>query len=105
MWRLSGFEVMKDLFKVRGIDVDVIGITRFIESGGFLHQAKIRGDEIREWLIENDHVEKYVILDDNTDFLPEQIPYFIRTDPRVGFTKECLEKALKILNDGAKVSW
>lgn len=60
-----------------------------------------RGTDIKLWLdlYKEDNTEiKYVILDDDTDMLEEQLPYFIHTDFRLGLTKEDAEKAIEILN-------
>lgn len=57
-----------------------------------------KGYEIKQWLEENDEEEcKYVIFDDVPDFLPEQEPNLIRTDPRVGITKKNAIEAIRIL--------
>jgi len=42
---------------------------------------------------------KYIIIDDDTDMLDEQLPFFINTDPEVGITDEDVKTAIKILND------
>lgn len=45
----------------------------------------VRGDEIKAWLTE--HGERpYVIVDDSTDMLDEQKPYFVNTTWEQGFT-------------------
>ena len=41
---------------------------------------------------------KYVIIDDDTDMLDEQLPYFINTDFMIGISDKDVEKAVKILN-------
>ncbi len=87
-WRRSGLQVMKDLWKVRGLEGEVVDITPSLNTP--------RGEEIAEWLRLND-VDKYVIIDDNSDMLPEQMSHFVKCENKWGFTKECLEKALKIL--------
>jgi len=42
---------------------------------------------------------KYVIIDDDTDMLEEQLPYFIHTDFLYGIRDIDVEKAIKILNE------
>ena len=54
-----------------------------------------RGDEIKDWLYQHS-VTEYVILDDDSDMLPEQLPYFVNTDGARGFTLQDLCKALHI---------
>lgn len=59
---------------------------------------KDRGYEIKDWLDRHPHVEKYVILDDSTDMLFEQLPFFVNTDHDTGLTVQDLAKASAILN-------
>lgn len=61
-----------------------------------------RGAEIKEWLDDwadnaGDHVDSYVILDDSSDMLPEQEPFFVNTDAIVGLTEEDVDRAAAIL--------
>lgn len=64
-----------------------------------------RGGEIAMWI--RDHldecgvaIERYVILDDDSDMLDEQKPFFVKTHFRNGgLTKELADKAIEILND------
>ena len=58
-----------------------------------------RGTEVKSWLKDKD-IESYVILDDDTDFLDEQVPYFVNTDGLIGLSESDTEKAIKILNNG-----
>lgn len=55
-----------------------------------------RGREIREWL-EKNTVDKYVILDDDSDMLEPQLPNFVKTDPLNGFLWDHYMKAQEIL--------
>ena len=43
---------------------------------------------------------KFVILDDDSDMLEEQLPFFIHINDEVGITDEDVKKAVKILNEG-----
>ena len=58
----------------------------------------IRGDEIQEWLDEHPEVEKYAIIDDDDDMLPEQEENFFQTDFQTGLTDEIAKKVIKHLN-------
>ena len=49
--------------------------------------VRCRGNVIAAWLKEHPDVEKYAILDDDADFLAEQIPNFFQTDPALGLTQ------------------
>lgn len=42
--------------------------------------------------------QRYVIMDDLKDVLPEQEDHFIRINPIVGITEEDAERAIEILN-------
>jgi hypothetical protein len=55
-----------------------------------------RGMEIQEWLVTNP-VDRYIIIDDSTDFLKEQKKYHIKTDPDEGFSFSNYQKSLKLL--------
>lgn len=58
--------------------------------------GRIRGDEIRNWLNENNKITRYVIIDDQEDFYPDQKSQLIQTNPHIGFShityNQCIEK-------------
>jgi hypothetical protein len=56
-----------------------------------------RGDEIAKWIKDNNFKGRYVILDDMSDMLDEQRPYFVRTDSWTGLSESDVEKAIEIL--------
>jgi hypothetical protein len=73
----------------------VIGITPNIFAKQFyIH----RGVEIWNWINEN-KVDKYVILDDDSDMLLEQASHFVHTKTVDGLTEQNVEEAIKILNN------
>ena len=41
--------------------------------------APRRGDEIAEWLSRHPEVDRFAIVDDDADMLPEQVPHFVQT--------------------------
>ena len=91
-WRLDGENRLNSLFKHFGLP-RIYDITPVFNN-------RVRGDEIKQWLSEHPNVDKYAILDDDTDMLPEQIPFFIKTNPyEDGLNEECKEKAIEILNN------
>lgn len=103
-WRLEGEERMKDMWHERALPGQLIGITgqslhaNFPMSAGEKAGAA-KGEEIRSWL--KGHVPQpysYVILDDEADIRPEQLPHFIQTNPRIGITRADAERAILILN-------
>lgn len=55
-----------------------------------------RGCEIQHWLAKHKH-EAYLILDDDSDMLPEQRPFFVQTMFTHGFGIKEYVKALRIL--------
>lgn len=59
-----------------------------------------RGKEIETFMKNTDiKIDGYVIIDDDTDFNTDQLPYFVRTDWFHGITEENYNKAKKILNN------
>lgn len=78
--------------------VDVFGYTQY--NLGIVP----RGEEIRIWNEEHFKNENYVILDDNSDFLEDQMDRFVQTDHKIGLTESDCQKILEIFkkrdNDG-----
>jgi hypothetical protein len=77
----------------------VIDITPVIPSG-------CRGDEIAAWM-ENARVAffrvvRYVILDDDSDMLPEQLPFHVKTTNARGLQHADADRAIAILNNHNK---
>lgn len=56
-----------------------------------------RGDQIKAWLERNPHVNNYAIIDDSTDMLVEQLPYFVMVNPEDGLRVKDMVIAAKIL--------
>lgn len=56
-----------------------------------------RGDEIKRWVDSHD-VESYVILDDDSDMLEEQLFHFVQTDGWYGMSDRTVYLATQILN-------
>jgi hypothetical protein len=48
----------------------------------------IRGIEIQDWLNRHPEVTHYVILDDSSDMLPEQMEYFVHCDGGLGVSAQ-----------------
>jgi hypothetical protein len=78
-----------------------------LEGGGFrglLHEdwrtidtlRSWRGDEVWEWLTRHPEVERYVILDDDSDFYPGQP--FVKTNPYNGMMMEHWDLAMSLLH-------
>ena len=75
--------------------VDCTPITLFGQFGSTYHFS--RGEEIQMWLEWHPEVKNYIIVDDATDMLREQIPYYIHVDPMYGFTDHDAIKAIHFL--------
>lgn len=56
-----------------------------------------RGEEIGAWLEQHPEVEKYAILDDDSDMLDNQLPNFFKTTFDDGLTDEIAEKVIEHL--------
>lgn len=59
-----------------------------------------RGRQIKEWIELNAPECSYVILDDDSDMLPAQRPYFVKTNFDEGFRASHYKRAMAILNPG-----
>lgn len=66
-----------------------------------LDSLGVRGHEIQAWLDKHPEVEKYAILDDDSDMLPEQMPNFFKTTFQNGLLEETMYKVIKHLNGEA----
>lgn len=56
-----------------------------------------RGDEIYQWCLRHGTPEKYCIIDDDRDMLPEQMPSYVNCRSWNGFMWEDYTLAMKIL--------
>ena len=96
-WKVYGLEAMQTLWNVRRMPGMLLDITPSLPAA-FLYT---RGMEINKWLYAhtsgNPEECRYVIIDDEDVFLPEQSPYVVTTDPIVGLTAEDAEKAKTLL--------
>lgn len=57
-----------------------------------------RGSEIQAWLDKHPEVERYAILDDDSDMLDSQQPNFFKTTWKHGLTEDTANKVIKHLN-------
>ncbi len=71
-------------------------VCKFIDITPTL-RGEIRGEEIEAWLKQHPEVEKYAILDDDSNFLPDQ-PLF-KTEWKLGLTEEMVNRVIKYLNE------
>jgi HAD domain in Swiss Army Knife RNA repair proteins len=91
-WRMNySLQEFVDIFASYGWkDAPFIGKTG---RGGI---GTVRGDEIEDWLNTHPEVSNYVIIDDDSDMLPHQLPHFVNTSGATGFTLVNLCEALRI---------
>jgi hypothetical protein len=59
-------------------DWRTIEIRHGITKGGVYLPTK-RGEEVDEWLGRHPEIERYAIVDDDSDFLEHQLPFFVKT--------------------------
>lgn len=60
----------------------------------------IRGKEIKQYINEHREITQYVILDDDTDMLKEQMGHFVKVNNKIGFTITEYIQCRNILNNG-----
>ena len=93
----TGNPVITDpMFKVLDRKLGAVGLEIMSITPDFY--GKMRGLEIDAWLNGNANVDKYVIIDDDTDFTELQKPYFVNTTFKYGLTELLADKAINILN-------
>ena len=115
-WRYLGLEDLQRMWNDRNLPGSIVGITPLHTDDDKLLETDLsqldmitaemfsssRGSEIKAYFDEvlevSSESQRYVILDDLKDVLPEQEDHFLRIDPIEGITEEDVEKAVKILN-------
>ncbi len=85
-WRFSK-EGVKEVEKQVGKIHDKTGR----EKTGF------RGDEVKAWLDDHPEVTRYAILDDDSDFHPDQ--KLFKTEWKTGLTEEITKEVIDYLNE------
>lgn len=88
-WRLSDkyTKIVED-----ELDMEIYGITPYLD--------KERGYEIKQYLKEHNEFNNYVIVDDDSDMLEEQMSHLCLVNREVGFTRRDYRKCVEILKDG-----
>lgn len=77
------------------------GLKNGIDISGSLslNPEKTRGELIQEYINSHPEIKYYIIVDDETDILPEQTNRFIKVNPSYGFNepeyKKCIEIYMK----------
>jgi hypothetical protein len=114
-WKMSGLNILKEMWNKRNLPGEVIDITPnevdVVERGTCEYYDMVdRGYEIQQWIDDN-KPDKWVIVDDVNDMLPEQINNFVQTSNLkdddsfngYGLTKKCSEKIINILMRNDKI--
>jgi len=91
-WRLS--PTWREDMKGNGLDFEFLDRTESLYDANKSRRLD-RGFEINKWLSEHPDVDKYVIIDDDSDMLPDQV--FVQTSYAHGLTKEVMERVEKCL--------
>lgn len=86
-----GLDGLREMWKNRNLPGAVIDVTPTFSPH--------RGDEIERWLENATEVGSYAIIDDmpETNFNPDQLPHFVRTDGYQGITQKTAGRVIKIL--------
>jgi hypothetical protein len=90
-WRKDGVSNLLNMWKDRNLPGRIIGVTPILN--------KPRGEEIEAYLIQNDFVTNYCIIDDIADMLFEQELNFVKTNGKFGITLDDANKVISILNE------
>ena len=91
-WRMSGLQVMQQMWKDRNLPGDVIDITSNIGMGQ-------RGPQIAHWLDGNFTVDNYILIDDSAGGLDDdQLLRLVRTTFDDGLQDIHADMAIKLLN-------
>ena len=95
-WRVNSYSFTR-LEKAGLINIiDKTPIPNINILGGKFHIT--RGEEIQMWLENHKDVDNYVIIDDRSDFLEEQLSHFVHIDPYIGITDDDCVLIKNILN-------
>lgn len=102
-WRYSGLKTLQEMWQMRDLPGEVIDITcrshevegELIDRHQWRGQGVCRGHEIQQWLNEH-NVDTYVILDDDSDMLPEQ--HLVKCNGRYGIDYHVAKAAINYLN-------
>lgn len=80
-WRTGkGLAACKNIFLSRGANVIA---KRMLDKTG--DEPGLRGNQIEAWLSRHPDIMEYVIVDDDSDMLPHQMPRFVHTNHALGF--------------------
>ena len=92
-WRIGmTLKELQELITNSGFNKNI----KVIDKTPVLHRQ--RGEEIQQWLDDNNFTGKYIIIDDDSDMC-HLLPVLVRCDCQLGFTIYDYQKALKLLQN------
>ena len=106
-WKFWGLPDMTNMWKDRNMPGKIVDVTPNTMSDEMLLNADLtnmdmmafKGSEIKGWLTKHrKSVERYAIIDDVDDMLPEQQDCFVQINPITGISEKDAEKVIEILN-------
>ena len=83
------------------VDLSIISFDREFSNlivGNIEHKYSLRGENIQEY-IDNNNIKNYIIIDDASDMLEEQLLRFIQTDTYFGISEREVEICIDLLNN------
>ena len=84
-----------NILRAAGVTGEIIGCTPDLYN---TYGSLCRGKEIDAVSNKRTDIERYIILDDDTDMEEHQLPYFIKTNANgSGLNKTVMNKSIKIL--------
>lgn len=93
-WRISTLKSQFEEF----LKIPVIGMT----TTKYVECKTARGWQIKAWL-DNHPVENYIILDDDSDMLPEQKDNFVHCHHAIGLKWPQIQKMIKIFGSDENI--
>lgn len=98
VWRINRtLQELRSLLNPPGFSIPVIDTTP-------IKRDRERGDEITEWLNRNEGIERYVILDDDTD-MTIHISKLVRTQSFKGLRRKDKLQAIQLLGKKEEDKW
>lgn len=89
VWRMDGIDNCRMYLGNKGFKGEIIGTTPVDSKNG-----DTRGHEIQEWMDTHPGVEKFVVLDDDTDMTGVE-RWFVHIDRTTGLTEDHIPLVLK----------
>ena len=109
-WRVNRAEVLQQYMSIHQLDSFLYG--EINRSGNYYgvypkdktewttpnHIGRFRGKELEMWLCAHPEVERYVIVDDDSDFHDYQKPNFVHTSWDLGLLDKEADQLITLLN-------